>query len=161
MPYLVTEDQSDPPIGLPRYSAVDDIEARLGKTNLPGLSNDTAGAITSDTSLIESLIARADGMIDAQLGQVYDVPLQTVDDVVRSISVDLTCYFLLQRRFSEVEMPADWNQIYKDAMQLVRDIGDLKVRLPSDPDVKSPEGTMTAPDVQFDFNDETRREKYY
>jgi len=143
------------------YSVQADIEARLGVKSVIGLSNDTPNATTVDAALIVKLIARADGIIDAQVKQVYAVPLSPVAEVIKGISVDLTCFFLLQRRYSGTDIPSDWQQTYKDAIQILKDIADLKVSLPNISAVASPEAAIVAPPRALDFTDDTRQESFY
>jgi phage gp36-like protein len=143
------------------YCSLTDIEARLGAKNVVGLSNDTPNATTPDAALVSTLIARADGVIDAQVRQVYDVPLSPVPEVIKSISVDLASFFLLQRRFSETEMPSDWQQAYKDAVDLLKDIADMKVALVGVSQIRSPEAEIVAPPPAMDFRDRSRQESFY
>jgi len=119
-----------------------------------------AGAPTSDAFLpnaavIATLIAKADHLIDAKAGQVYTVPFTTVPDVVKDISADLACYFALQRRPVNIEMPKAWDEAYKHALEQLEDISNMLLRLPTTATIESAESNIVTPttDPIVDFND--------
>jgi phage gp36-like protein len=143
------------------YSLYTDIQDALKTTSLVQLSNDTLGSSTVDTTLVENIIARADAIIDGELHEVYETPLTTVPEVIKGISVDYACYFLLQRVFAEMPVPTDWADRYKDAKQRLSDIADLKIALPDAILIESAEAAIVAPDKAIDFNDETRQESFF
>ena len=57
------------------YSKQSDLEALVGTLTLAQLTNDTANASTTDTTVLGNLIAQADIAIDSKAGQVYQIPL--------------------------------------------------------------------------------------
>jgi hypothetical protein len=73
------------------YSTQTDLENRIGSSNLARITNDTAGATTSTTAVVNSLIQRADALINGKCKQVYDTPLQEVlSGTISSSGVTLT-----------------------------------------------------------------------
>ena len=169
------------------YCSQTDLQNSLGLSNLIALSNDLANVDQSNVAninatVVNAKIAEADALIDAKLGQVYDVPLTTAltgtvvasstamvgtgtlfttqlsvndcilgtdgqnlvvigitDDthatlagtpspawsgmtvkripaLVHYISVTLSCFYLWQRRSTELDTPADWLTRYNRVM---------------------------------------------
>jgi len=206
------------------YSTQTDLENRIGSANLARLTNDTSGATTSTTAVVNSLIQRADALINAKCSQVFDTPLQEVlsgtvssstttltgtssaftteleigdplinlatgeirivasissatsattsvafttlasatlyriPQIVFNISVDLACFFAMQRRFSEMEMPSDWKSVWDRIMGtpqmkgLLDQIADLELETGLGA-ATSAEGIIVAPDQVVTFND--------
>ena len=133
------------------YSTQSDLETRITAVNLARLCNDDLSNPTkADYGVVTALIARADAMIDAKVSQVYVVPLSTpIDVIIKSISIDLACYYAMQRKFSDLEMPKDWSAVYTDAMNNLNDIADEQLFLNSAQKIASPESAIVAPCEKF------------
>lgn len=108
------------------YSTLADLVARIGSTTLGQLTND-AGGNDPDANVVNALILRADTFIDNALSSVYDVPFgassasaTTTPAVVKQLSIDLSCYYAMQRRPLEYTISDTWEKIYKDAMEAIQ-----------------------------------------
>jgi phage gp36-like protein len=127
----------------------------------------TAGAPQSDafspnSGVITALIARADNCIEAYAGQVYTVPFPTTPDIVKEISIDLACYYAFQRRPLNMEMPKEWEDIYKSAMDKLEKISNMLLRLPATATIASAESNMQVSNTaRIDFTNEDNSEYYF
>lgn len=137
------------------YCTQADLELRLPVLELAELTNDTANATAPNATIITALIEKADAYINGKIGQVYTTPLSPVPVQIKSLSVDLACFYIIQRRWSQVKMPDDWNLVYKNACQTIDDISNLLIKLDGSPTVSSEEADIVAPDVIVDFTDTT------
>ena len=205
------------------YCEQTDLVNRVGSTELARLTNDTAGSSSIDSTVVNSLIQRADATINAKCKQVYNTPLEKVltgtivsstttltgtstlftteleigdplknratgeirlvasltsatsattsvafttlsgatlyriPQIIFTVSVDLACFFAMQRRFSSMEMPADWVRVYDRIMGtpqkkgILDQIADMELDLGLT--VASKEATITAPDATVAFTD--------
>lgn len=104
---------------------------------------------------VAELIARADAQIDAFAGQIYAVPFVPTPPLVKTISVDLACYFAMQRRYSEQTMPADWVKVWEHARADLQRIADEEVDLNVLAPIVSGEADIVANPQTFTFNDTT------
>lgn len=107
------------------YSTQADLETRIGSQALGQLTND-AGGDQADTNVVNALILRADTFIDNALSSVYDVPFgasstsaTTTPAVVKQLSIDLACYYAMQRRPLTYTIPDEWKKVYEDAMKAI------------------------------------------
>lgn len=105
------------------YCTQSDLETRIGKQVLGQLTNDNGGN-EADADVVNAIIERADRFIDNKISNVYDVPFgadstsaTTTPAIVKQLSIDLSCYYAMQRRPLEFKIPDTWEQIYKDAME--------------------------------------------
>ncbi len=119
-----------------------------------------SGAPTSDSflpnvSVITALILKADTKIDSLAGQVYTVPFATIPDIIKTISVDLACYFAFQRRPINIEMPKMWQTAYDYAMTQLEAISNMLLRLPDTATVASSESSIDTSNAtdQVSFTD--------
>jgi phage gp36-like protein len=127
----------------------------------------TAGSPQSDAFLpnvgvVTALIAKADTKIDSLAGQVYTVPFTTVPDLIKNISIDLSCYFALQRRPINVPMPDEWQKAYDDAIQILEDISNMLVKMPTSATIASAEADMvTGNQTKIDFYNPDNEESHF
>lgn len=85
---------------------------------------------TSITDLdINFHIEKADSLIDAMLGEVYNVPLLPIPSLIKNISIDLAVFFLAEDLYSSQQpnMDAYHEKRYTRAMEMLNKIvlGDL------------------------------------
>lgn len=127
----------------------------------------TAGAPQSDafapnSGVVTALILKADTKIDSLAGQVYTVPFTTVPDIIKNISIDLSCYYALQRRPINVPMPKEWQDAYDKAMQTLEDISNMLVRMPDTATIASKEADFEPSNwTKIDFSDTDNSEHYF
>lgn len=149
------------------YCSQTDLEYRIGTTRLAELTNDTANATTPNSTIVSAMISRADRLIDSLAGQVYTVPFvigtncTTIPEVIRQLSIDLSIYFCMSRRFAQMEIPKDWQEIYKQAMEKLQGISNLLIFLDGSPTILSAEGDIVAPTQKAKFADSTNQWYYF
>ena len=131
-----------------------DIQTHIGFKTLTELSNDTPNATAPDFTVVSDLIEHASTTIDAYISGVYTVPFNPVPKIINLIATDIACYLCFMRRFTEMDVPKFWVQEYKDAIQMVKDIADLKITLDTEPAVMSKEAEIVAPAQRVNFDDE-------
>lgn len=77
--------------------------------------------------------------------------LYRVPQIIFSISVDLACFFAMQRRFSEMEMPSDWKSVWDRIMGTPQKPGQLEMisnlQMDIGLDVSSSESDIVVPDA--------------
>lgn len=115
------------------YCDDNDIEYMIGEKMLAQLSNDTTNALTPDNTVVIACIQKAQAYIDAELGGTYSTPFAPVPEVIKSICVTLSIYYLLLRRFSIMEMPKGWTDERDKAIKQIGELSTLEQRL--DPDL--------------------------
>lgn len=133
------------------YCTQQDLENRIGVSQLAQLTNDTAGSTTVDANVVAAMIERSDRLIDAKAGQVYSVPFDpTVDTgncdsiptAINQISIDYTLYFCFLRRFGNAGVSKDWIDAKAKADTMLDDISNELIALDGNPTVKSKEANM-------------------
>ncbi len=102
------------------YSTQAEIEKAIPQTNLVQLTDD-AGSGTVDTAIVTEAITWADDLIDSHLRAKYTVPLSAAPSIIKTISVDLSVFFLYRRRF-ETELPEGIEERYQKATKLLEKI---------------------------------------
>jgi hypothetical protein len=92
----------------------------------------SAFAPSPDSTIVTSLILKADTYIDNALNGVYDVPFTTGSQssittpaFINKLSIDLSCYYAFQRRPNEYKIGDDWNKIYKDCIESIDRLANL------------------------------------
>lgn len=100
------------------YCTESDLEKEIPPANLTDLADDN-GDGTRDAGVIARAIADADGEIDAYLATRYTVPLSTVPNLVRKLSVDIALWNLYSRKDIRPELR---RQRYEDALGLLKRI---------------------------------------
>lgn len=104
------------------YCTQADLEARIGADVLGQLTNDSATDPQNaqvDANVVLALILKADTFINNSLSAVYDVPFGATSTsatstpaLVKQMSIDLSCYFAMQRRPAVYKITDDWNNVY-------------------------------------------------
>ena len=99
------------------YSTLTDIEKSLPQDIIIQLTDDTNSGLV-DSSVVDEAIAWADDVIDNHVRGKYPVPLNPVPDIIKKISVDLSIYFLYNRRF-ETDIPDGILTRFKNTMAML------------------------------------------
>lgn len=111
------------------YSTADDLYKAITEETVTALVNDEGVENSSEMSArVTEAIGKADGLIDSYMGGRYTVPLDSVPDIIRSLSVDLVIYMLYSRYEESVPEVRDKN--YEHALRTLREIRDGKMPLP-------------------------------
>ena len=143
------------------YCESADLTARIGTLRLAELTNDTSGATTVDATVVTALITRADTIIDAKMTGVYTTPFVSVPKIIKQCSIDIVLYNAFLRRFANMEVPREWIEANKQAMQMLDDIANLTITLDTAPAVQSAESAIEAPTKLIDFYDDDYVTIYY
>lgn len=110
------------------YCTQSDLIARISQSVLIQLTDDEKLATSSTTlaaaivlnsaitARITAAIADGDALIDSYLRKQYDVPLTSPPQQILRVAVDLAVWHLHKRRRSEMGMPEDVREDYKDAL---------------------------------------------
>ena len=136
------------------YCTQADLENRLSPQILASLCSDISGAESANAAIVTAMISKAQTLIDATIKDAYDVPFTSVPDLVTSIAIDLACFYSLQRRFSMMQISADWLKVYDDALENLGKIANLQLALDVAgvaTAVASAEADIVAPDLKADF----------
>jgi phage gp36-like protein len=116
------------------YCSMSDLESQLSKQSLAELSNDARGlsidGAEPNEDVVTTIIFKADSEINSVLSGSYSVPFSTVPDKVRQISIDLSAYYLMRRRFSANEVPKSWTDAFLKAQEDLVKIASLEVTVP-------------------------------
>jgi phage gp36-like protein len=108
-------------------------------------------AFIADSSVISAIIEKADREIDSKAGQVWTVPFTVptnctaIPSLIKQISIDMSIYYCFMRRFSETEVPKQWQDLYAKALQKLDDVSNMLVALDGNPTVLSQEAYMAPP----------------
>jgi len=123
------------------YCTLADITSTITLDDVLQLTDDNdTGSV--DTAKVDEAIAKADGLISAFIG---GVTLDTVPELIRQISVELSIYNLYKRRFA-ANMPESIERGYTHAMDLLKQIQSGKLSI----GVEATE--QTAPDRHYKTN---------
>ncbi len=98
------------------YCSLADIQKLIPELELAELTAESG--TTPDSAVVAEAIAKADAEIDSYLGVKYAVPLASVPDRLRSLSEDISIYYLYVRR-SVVPEPRE--KAYQNAITFLRD----------------------------------------
>jgi len=101
------------------YCMLADLEKRLDPQWLRALSDDDGDGV-ADEGVIAAVIADADALIDTFLRARFTVPLESVPDIVRTISAAIALYLLLTRRQEIV--PPEHLKRYEAALRLLDEL---------------------------------------
>lgn len=113
------------------YAILDDIKDSMPDTTIAQLTDDTPSASVIDNDIITEQIARADSYIDTLIVSQYTIPLTApVPDIIKSISVRITIYYLYVRR--DADVPEAREAVYNEAIKDLKEIRDGKTPLPID-----------------------------
>lgn len=111
----------DVPVTDDYYCNQGDLETRIGVQTLGQLTNDNAGS-NPDELVVVALCKKAYDEINSPLASIYTVPFDIGDDtpdIINQIATDMACYFAMQRRFTTMEMPKQWQEAYDMAMDKI------------------------------------------
>ena len=111
------------------YSTQADLEDQLSSEELRQLTDDLdSGSI--NTTIANRAIDDADAEIDSYIGVRYDVPLATIPQIIKKVSVDIAIYNLYARR--QILTPEARRQRYEDAIELLKNVSKGLVTLGTD-----------------------------
>lgn len=86
------------------YSTLSDLQNYIQKSQLIQLSNDDPDANVVNVAIVNDAIRRADNLIDSNLKGRFDLPLVTVPESIRDLSIRITTYNLFRRSLT-TEVP--------------------------------------------------------
>ena len=91
------------------------------------LLDDTGTAVTVEevSPLLVKMISKSDALIDTQLRSRYPVPLTSIPEIIKTISIIFTKYNCWNRRGYDV--PGSVTKEYDDGMRLLKEIRDGQV----------------------------------
>lgn len=112
------------------YSTLTDIKKLIPEETLIQLTDDEGLGVVNQTRIDEA-IKGADSEIDSYCGGRYKVPLSTVPDIVKKLSIDIAIYNLYSRRVEEI--PQTRAERYKNAIRQLEAISKGVVSLGIDP----------------------------
>ncbi|MFN3195812.1 MAG: phage protein Gp36 family protein [Chlorobiota bacterium] len=125
------------------YSSNTDLLGRFSSEELAKLTGDKTGT-TIDTARTDLARELADATIDATLLGRYSIPFTEPDELIVSISTDLTIYHLYRIEYGELPLPTEIKGYYEEANQLLDDIQSGELYLGgSVPGYDSPPSIMT------------------
>ena len=131
------------------YSTAADLLFQISDTEIKELALDDS-AVDDETQAARTgrAIDDADAEIDGYLGQRFTVPLATVPNLIRKISVDLAIWNLYQRR--DKTAPDRRKAAYENALGLLGKIasGQLSIGV-SEPAGNGPAASTSVDDLQF------------
>ena len=137
----------------PHYCNQTDLEYKLSTATLAALTNDTANATTPNANVLELILSNVDATIDAEVGEIYEVPFDPTPDIIKRIAIDLAVYECFQRRPVNIEMPKMWQEARDKAMKQLEAISDMLLQLPATATIGSTKSAIVANDLLIDFND--------
>jgi len=124
------------------YCVQADITARTPADVIEQLTDDDVSGSINATNL-NAAIADADAEIDSYLRGNYDVPLDSpVDGLIKRLSVDLTVYFLYQRRL-DLDMPESVENRYNRALEILIEIQEGERSIAIDSGISSSQSFKT------------------
>jgi hypothetical protein len=121
-----------------------------------------------NAAIVVAMIDKADREIDAKAGQVYLVPFvagvncTSISSIIKQISIDCAVYNCFLRRFSEMEVPKQWIELYKKAIASLDDVSNMLVFLDGAPTIASGEADFeNGNSTRIDFSNSNNLESYY
>lgn len=112
---------------------------------------------TGELRVVDSITSDTVATTAVAFTTLSGATLRAIDRIIFDMSVDLSCYYALQRRFSVITMPDDWKNVLKDARDLLEKISNLFIVINANRGVSSVEADMvtrtTDPLVDFDNED--------
>ncbi|NLT52103.1 MAG: DUF1320 domain-containing protein [Ignavibacteria bacterium] len=132
------------------YCNLNDIKSRIPEKVLINITQDDKAIEEINEERVNAAILDADALFDSKIGTRYEVPLETVPDRIKRISIDLAVYFMYKARF-DTKMPETVKLSYDDAISYLNDIRDANENI-SGLELKYEYSVLT---------NQTRRDKYY
>lgn len=137
------------------YCTQTDLELRLGTSQLAQLSNEQGNATSADANVITAIITQISSLIDSSVSQVYQIPLALTSAstvaLINTLAVDMASYYLYLRRVGIADVPASYQNAYKQATTILQQIADQVNPLAGET-VIAPETSLTSNNKMFDFN---------
>jgi len=143
------------------YCTQADLESRIGVEQLALLTNDTANTESADPSVVTTIIAAADAIIDGFMTGVYTTPFTSTPNLIKECSIRLAIHTAFLRRFATMEEPKQWMDAEKKAMDWLGKIADLELTLDTAPTVTSAESAFVETTPAVDFDDEDNQVSLY
>jgi len=105
------------------YCTLTDLKLQISEAFLAELTDDSGSdPLVVDENVVNRAIADADAVIDGYCESSYTVPFDSVPDLIRKISVDISIYNLYSRREG---VPADRKERHTVALTLLDEIATL------------------------------------
>lgn len=120
---------------------------------------------TGEIRIIASIASNTSATTVEAFTALSSATLYRIPQIIHSISVDLACFYAMQRRFSEMQLPEDWREIGRKIMGtpqmpgLLDQIASLELNIGLT--VASTQSAMVAPDKLIDFTDTDKPESWY
>lgn len=103
------------------YCVLADIQAEIPQVQLIQLTDDTVPPVAVNQPVVDKAIADASDIINAYVGERYQVPITIVPALVKNMAVDLAVYRLFLRRKKQ-NLPEAAQKAYDNTMRLLRDV---------------------------------------
>lgn len=132
------------------YCNLNDIKSRIPEKVLINITQDDKTLQEINEQRVNAAILDADSLIDSKIGTRYKVPLDTVPNRIKRISIDLAIYFMYKARF-DTKMPETVQLSYDEAISYLKDIRDA---------VENINGLK----LKYEFTvltNQTKRDRYY
>ena len=112
------------------YSSISDIEKSITTEELAILTGDPTGNAVN-TVMVDYAITAADVIIDAYMGNVYEIPLSpSVPDIIERFSTDLAVVFLYEFAYRDSELPLTIYSARKNLFYMLENIRTGKLKIP-------------------------------
>jgi hypothetical protein len=79
----------------------------------------------------------------------------------KQIAIDYSIYYCFLRRFTEIDVPKQWVELYKDAKDKLDDVSNMLVQLDGSPTILSGEASIVSNTPLLDFNDQNSSMSLY
>lgn len=105
------------------YCSLNDIKSRIPEKILINITQDDKELQEINEQRVNAAILDADSLIDSKIGIRYNVPLDTVPNRIKRISIDLAIYYMYKARF-DTKMPETVQLSYDEAISYLKDVRD-------------------------------------
>jgi len=116
------------------YATVTDLRQWIDEDILIQLTDD-ANTGSTDTDVVDTILAAASLQIDGYLGGRYSLPLATVPPILGKLCVDIAGWLLYARRNAGV--PEHWQKLYDNAIAFLGKVAVGKITLGADDPIKA------------------------
>ena len=120
---------------------------------------------TGEIRVIDSIASDTSATTVSAFTTLSSATLYLIPQIIHSISVDLACYYAMQRRFSEMELPEDWREIGRKILGtpqmngLLDQIASLELSIGLD--ILNAQSAIVAPTKLIDFTDADKPESWF
>ena len=111
------------------YCTLADLQMAIPAQTLIWLTNDDSLATEINIPVVDEAILQANEQVDAYLRGRYNLPLEPVPTVIKSIVVNLARHWLYSRRPEGHDFPEAVTRTYKDGVRVLENIRDNKITL--------------------------------